>query len=67
MKFKGLEVSARPNEPADRMIARFVKKVRSDGILDLWREKQHYEKPSVRRRTKSSKARWKAAQEKLQE
>lgn len=57
-KFKGLEVRSRPNEELDRLIKRFVRKVRNDGILQEFYRRKHYEKPSVRRRQKSSRARF---------
>jgi small subunit ribosomal protein S21 len=57
-KFKGISVHAREDEDSERFIRRFMKKVRNEGILDeLW-EKSHYEKPSVRRRKKSARARF---------
>ena len=56
--FKGLEVRPKPNEEPDRYIKRFLKKVRNDGILQEVFERRAYEKPSVRRRRKSAKARF---------
>jgi ribosomal protein S21 len=57
-RFKGLAVSPRPNEDPDRMIKRFMKKVRSDGILQEVYQRKGYEKPSQRRRRKSARARF---------
>jgi small subunit ribosomal protein S21 len=57
-RFKGIVVFAHDDEDPDRLIKRFTKKVRNEGILDeLW-NKSHYEKPSVKRRKKSSRARF---------
>jgi small subunit ribosomal protein S21 len=57
-KFRGLEVKPKPNEEPDRFIKRFLKKVRSDGILQEVYLRKAYEKPSVKRRRKSSRARF---------
>jgi small subunit ribosomal protein S21 len=57
-KFKGISVSARDDEDPERFVRRFMKKVRNEGILnELW-QKSRYEKPSVRRRRKSARARF---------
>ena len=57
-RFKGIVVNARDDEDPERLIRRFMKKVRNEGILnELW-EKSYYEKPSVRRRRKSARARF---------
>ncbi len=57
-RFRGIEVRPRTDEEPDRLIKRFMKKVRNDGILqDLW-ERSRYEKPSERRRRKSARARF---------
>lgn len=57
-KFKGIVVTAHDDEDPERLIRRFTKKVRNEGILDeLW-DKSYYQKPSVRRRRKSSRARF---------
>ena len=57
-KSKGIVVYPRGNEPVDRMIKRFMKKVRNDGILQEVYLRQGYEKPSVRRRRKAARARF---------
>ena len=41
----------------DRMIKKFVRKTKKEGILDEVRRRRHYEKPSVAKRKKSEKAR----------
>lgn len=57
-KFRGLGVAPRPNEDAERLIRRFQKKVRNDGILQEIYTRTGYDKPSVRRRRKASRARF---------
>lgn len=39
-----------PNEPVERMIRRFTKKVKKERIIELYLEGTQYEKPSERRR-----------------
>tara|TARA_R110002020_G_scaffold94965_1_gene228095 strand:- start:1197 stop:1406 length:210 start_codon:yes stop_codon:yes gene_type:complete len=45
-----VQVVARRNETTERMIKRFSKKVRKEGILDEFKNRMYYEKPSARRR-----------------
>jgi|TARA_R110000744_G_scaffold221498_1_gene340499 ribosomal protein S21 len=48
-----VEVTQRPNESPERMIKRFIKKVKKEGLLDEWREKyMFFEKPTDKRRRK---------------
>ena len=48
-----VEVAPRKNESPERMIKRFTKKVKKEGIQDEWREKHMYfEKPTDKRRRK---------------
>jgi ribosomal protein S21 len=48
-----VEVTPRKNESPERMIKRFTKKVKKEGIQDEWREKHMYfEKPTDKRRRK---------------
>lgn len=51
-----VKVKARPNESIDSLLAKFKKKMNEAGILDLYREKQYYEKPTDKRRRKLSKS-----------
>ena len=46
------EVKLRRREDPERLIKRFIKKVKKSGILDEVREKRYYEKPSVIRNRK---------------
>ena len=46
-----VEVRAKyPDEPIERMIKRFNKKVKKERIIEMFLEKKSYEKPSDRRR-----------------
>lgn len=60
-----IEVIPRPGEDVERMIRRFTKKVRSDGILKDVVQRSRFEKPSERRRRKSAAARYLASKEKI--
>jgi small subunit ribosomal protein S21 len=63
---KPINVEIRPrdkNESLERMIKRFTKKVKNSKILDVYKERQRYEKPSDKRR--KDKARRKKLLEKL--
>ena len=44
-----VRVEARRNEPPDRLIKRFNKKVRREGIIEEARDRMYYEKPSVKK------------------
>ena len=44
-----VEVRPKKNEDLERMIRRFVKKVKKAGIIEEVRERSYYEKPSVKR------------------
>tara|TARA_R100001509_G_C4687481_1_gene155666 strand:+ start:169 stop:405 length:237 start_codon:yes stop_codon:yes gene_type:complete len=48
-----VEVTPRKNESPERMIKRFIKKVKKEGIQDEWRQKYaFFEKPTTKRRRK---------------
>ena len=47
-----VEVTPRKNESPERMIRRFTKKVKKEGILEEVRERSYYVKPSERRKRK---------------
>jgi len=47
-----IEITPRRNEQPERMIRRFTKKVKKEGILELVREGKYYVKPSEVRRKK---------------
>jgi len=46
------EVVASENESFDSLLKRFNRRVQQDGILSELRRREHYEKPSVRRKRK---------------
>lgn len=59
-----VEVKLRPGESTERMIRRFTKKVKKDGILEEFKDRRYYEKPSKAKRMK--KIRRKRIAQKLQ-
>jgi small subunit ribosomal protein S21 len=48
------EVIVRENETFEAALRRFTKKVQQDGILAEARRREHYERPSVRRKKKEA-------------
>jgi len=51
-------VKRRFNESGERLIRRFIKKVKKEGVLEKYRERCSYHiKPSVKRKIKQKKAR----------
>ena len=65
-KLFGRVVSLKENENINSALRRFKKKVEESGVLDELREREHYVKPTTRRKKAASaaKARW---QKKLRE
>jgi len=53
-------VRVKENEPIDSAIRRFKKQCEKAGIMKELRKRQHYEKPSVRRKKKAIAARKRA-------
>ena len=51
------EVRIRENESLESALRRFKRKCSRDGIIGDLRRKEHYEKPSVRRKKKAEAAR----------
>lgn len=49
-----VEVVAGENESFESLLKRFNKKVQQTGILSELRRREHYEKPSVRRKRKKA-------------
>jgi len=45
------------NEPLERALRRFKKKIEQEGILKQLKARKHYEKPSVRKKRKRQEAR----------
>lgn len=54
------EVIVAENETFDAALRRFNKKVQQDGILAEARRREHYEKPSVKRKRKEAAKRRKS-------
>ena len=54
-------VVAGDNESFESLLRRFNKKVQQDGILAEARRREHYEKPSVKRKRKAAVKRRKTA------
>lgn len=48
------EVRAQGNESFDSLLKRFTKKVQQDSILSDIRRREHYEKPSIKRKRKAA-------------
>jgi small subunit ribosomal protein S21 len=48
------EVTAGQDESFDSLLKRFNRKVQQDGILAELRRREHYEKPSVKRKRKKA-------------
>ena len=55
------EVVAQGNESFESLLRRFNKKVQQDGILAEARRREHYEKPSIKRKRKGAAKRRKTA------
>ena len=53
-------VVAREGEHIDKLLRRFKKKVETAGILKDARRREHYEKPSIKRKRKSIAAKKRA-------
>lgn len=51
------EIRIKENETLDKALVRFKRKCAKDGILGEVRKREHYEKPSVKRKKKSEAAR----------
>ena len=51
------EVRIRENESLESALRRFKRKTARDGILAEVRKREHYEKPSVKRKKKAEAAR----------
>ena len=56
---KAANVSVRnkdPNAPAEKLIRKFIRKVKKSGILEEVRERRYYMKPSQAKRLKKKRA-----------
>ena len=54
-------IRVRDNEPFDVALRRFKKSLEKEGVLSEVKKREHYEKPSVKRKKKALAARKKAA------
>ena len=54
------EVYVKENESLDNALKRFKRSCARDGVMSELRKREHYEKPSVKRKKKSEAARKKA-------
>jgi len=63
MSSANTEVFARRNESAEQLIKRFSRKVRKEGIIEQYKEKMYYEKPSDKRRRIKKRAKKQSKQE----
>jgi ribosomal protein S21 len=50
-----MEVRKRKNETNESLIRRFVRKVKKEKIIEEYREREHFKKPSEIRREKASR------------
>lgn len=67
-KPSGLQVFVRDGEPIEKALRKLKKKVENAGIMETLRDKQHYTKPSAKRREakKAAVVRWKRRQRELE-
>ena len=49
-------LKARRNESAERLIRRFIKKVKKEKIIEQVRDRKYYKKPSEKKKEKKRKA-----------
>jgi small subunit ribosomal protein S21 len=56
-------VKAENNESFESLLRRFNKKVQQEGILSEVRRREHYEKPSIKRKRKEAAKRRKSARQ----
>ena len=54
-------VVADENESIDSLLKRFNKKVQQEGVLSEYRRREHFEKPSIKRKKKAAAKRRKSA------
>lgn len=50
-----LRVEVKSNEPLERALRRFKRKIEREGILKQIKAREHYEKPSERKRKRKKK------------
>ena len=52
-----MEIKLKENESLENALRRFKRQTAKDGVIQEVRRREHYEKPSVRRKKKSEAAR----------
>ena len=57
MSYSVPRINIKENEPLERALRRFKKKIEREGILRQVKARKHYEKPSVKKRRKIREAR----------
>jgi len=62
-----LEVKSRNGDSSERLIKRFIKKVKKEKILEAFKERMRFKKPSEKRREKIKRARRKQELERLKQ
>ena len=50
------EIKVGKNESLDNALRRFKRSCQKSGVLSEWRKREHYEKPSVKRKKKAEAA-----------
>jgi small subunit ribosomal protein S21 len=56
-QLRGTGVTVKENEPVERALRRFKKKIQDSGLLQELKEREFYEKPTTTRKRKKSAAR----------
>ena len=51
-----LTIKRRRNEPADKLVKRFIRKTKKSGIIDEVKEKRYFKKPSEKKREAKRRA-----------
>lgn len=51
------EVKKGPHDSIDKLLRKFKRKVKEEGVIDIMRSKEHYEKPSEERKRREAEAR----------
>ena len=57
MNYTVPKINIKDNEPLERALRRFKKKIEREGTLRQVKARKHYEKPSVKKRRKIREAR----------
>ena len=58
MSKRPITVEVKPrydNEPYEKMIKRFMKKCKKERIIEDYRDRRYYEKPSIKRKRKKAR------------